>query len=67
MRSPAELKHIFKHWEIVKDFINQCIDIMLNLSQSDDTGGSSRIQGSHYGSQTFLPLCLYDSNLRLYL
>ena len=40
MRSPAELKHFFKHWEIVKDFFNQCIDIMLNLRQSDDTGGS---------------------------
>ena len=40
MRSSAELKHFFKHWEIVKDFINQCIDIMLNLRQSEHTGGS---------------------------
>ena len=40
MRSSAELKHFFKLWEIVKDFINQCIDIMLNLRQSEHTGGS---------------------------
>ena len=40
MRSSAELKHFFKHWEIVKDFIDQCIDIMLNLRQSEHTGGS---------------------------
>ena len=37
MRSPAELKHFFKHWEIVKDLIDQCIDIMLNLRQSEAT------------------------------
>ena len=36
MRSPAELKHFFKHWGIVKDLI----DIMLNLCQSEHTGGS---------------------------
>ncbi len=40
MRSPAELKHFFKLWEIVKDLIDQCIDIMLNLRQSEHTGGS---------------------------
>ena len=40
MRSPAEIKHLFKHWEIVKDLIDQCIDIMLNLRQSEHTGGS---------------------------
>ena len=40
MRSPAELKHFFKHWGIVKDLIDQCIDIMLNLRQSEHTGGS---------------------------
>ena len=40
MRYPAELKHFFKHWEIVKDLIDQCIDIMLNLRQSEQTGGS---------------------------
>ena len=40
MKSPAELKHFFKHWEIVKDFINQFIDIMLNLRQSEHTSSS---------------------------
>ena len=40
MISPAELKHFFKHWGIVKDLIDQCIDIMLNLCQSEHTGGS---------------------------
>jgi hypothetical protein len=40
MISPAELKHFFKHWGIVKDLIDQCIDLMLNLCQSEHTGGS---------------------------
>lgn len=40
MRSPAELKPLFKLWEFVKDLIDQCIDIMLNLRQSEHTGGS---------------------------
>jgi len=40
MKSPAELKHFFKHWGIVTDLIDQCIDIMLNLRQSEHTGGS---------------------------
>ena len=40
MMSPAEILHFFKHWEIVKDLIDQCIDIMLNLRQSEHTGGS---------------------------
>ena len=40
MRSPAELKHFLKHWGIVTDLIDQCIDIMLNLRQSEHTGGS---------------------------
>ncbi len=39
MRSPAELKHFFTLWEIVKDLIDECIDIMLNLRQSEHTGG----------------------------
>ena len=43
MRSPAELKYIFKHWGIVKDFTNQCINIMMNLRQSKHT--------SSYGSK----------------
>ena len=40
MRSLAELKHFFKLWEIVKDLIDQCIDIMSNLRQSEHTCGS---------------------------
>ena len=40
MMSPAEIKHFFKHWEIVKDLIDQCIDIMLNLRHSEHTSGS---------------------------
>ena len=40
MRSPAELKHFFKLWEIVKDLIDQCIDIMLSLRQNEHTGFS---------------------------
>ena len=40
MRSPAELKYFFKHWEIVKGLMDQCIDIMLNLRHSEHTSGS---------------------------
>ena len=40
MRPFAGLKHFFKHWEIAKDLIDQCIDIMLNLRQSEHTDGS---------------------------
>ena len=40
MRSLAELNHFFKLWEIVKDLIDQCIDIMLNLRHSEHTSGS---------------------------
>ena len=40
MKTPAELKQYFKHWEITKDLIDQCIDIMLNLRQSGHPGGS---------------------------
>ena len=40
MRSPAELKHFFKHWGIVTDLIDQCIDIMLNLRQSEHLSSS---------------------------
>ena len=40
MKSLDELKHFFKLWEIVKDLIDQYIDIMLNLRQSEHTGGS---------------------------
>ena len=40
MNSPNELKKDFKYWEITKDLIEQCIDIMLNLRQSGHPGGS---------------------------
>ena len=40
MNSPNELKKDFKYWEITKDLIDQCIDIMLNLRQSGHPGGS---------------------------
>jgi len=40
MKSPNELKNDFKYWEITKDLIDQCIDIMLNLRQSGHPGGS---------------------------
>ena len=40
MRPPNTLKHEFKYWEITKDLIDQCIDIMLNLRQSGHPGGS---------------------------
>ena len=33
-------KNNFDFWEITKDLIDQCIDIMLNLSQSGHPGGS---------------------------
>ena len=35
-----ELRNEFVYWEITKDLIDQCIDIMLNLSQSGHPGGS---------------------------
>ena len=40
MRSHPELKPFFKLLEIVKDLIDQCIDIMLNLRHSEHTSGS---------------------------
>ena len=40
MRSHPELKPFFKLWEIVKDLIDQCIDIMMNLRHSEHTSGS---------------------------
>jgi len=46
MKSLSELKNEFKYWEITKDLIDQCIDIMLNLSQSGHPGGSrSKVHG----------------------
>ena len=40
MNSIDTLKSEYKYWEITKDLIDQCIDIMLNLSQSGHPGGS---------------------------
>ena len=40
MKSPSILKDEFKYWEITKDIVDQCIDIMLNLRQSGHPGGS---------------------------
>ena len=40
MKSPDLLKNDYKYWEITKDLIDQCIDIMLNLRQSGHPGGS---------------------------
>ena len=40
MISPSKLEDEFKYWEITKDLIDQCIDIMLNLRQSGHPGGS---------------------------
>ena len=46
MKTPNELKRVFPHWEITKDLIDQCIDIMLNLRQSGHPGGSrSKVHG----------------------
>ena len=40
MKSHLELKKEYQYWEITKDLIDQCIDIMLNLRQSGHPGGS---------------------------
>ena len=40
MKPSGELKQDYKYWEITKDLIDQCIDIMLNLRQSGHPGGS---------------------------
>ena len=46
MKSPNELKQFYPHWEVTKDLIDQCIDIMLNLRQSGHPGGSrSKVHG----------------------
>lgn len=45
MKSLDKLRHEFKYWNIIRDQIDQCIDIMLNLSQSGHPGGSrSKVQ-----------------------
>ena len=40
MKDPKVLEQHYKHWEVTKDLIDQCIDIMLNLRQSGHPGGS---------------------------
>ncbi len=40
MKNPKDLNQYYKHWEVTKDLIDQCIDIMLNLRQSGHPGGS---------------------------
>jgi len=40
MKPLDQLKPNFKYWEIIKDVIDQNIDIMLNMSQSGHPGGS---------------------------
>ena len=46
MKPLNELKTVFPHWEVTKDLIDQCIDIMLNLRQSGHPGGSrSKVHG----------------------
>ena len=31
MKNPHDLKQYYGKWEVIKDLIDQCIDIMLNL------------------------------------
>lgn len=46
MQSPKDLKQYYPYWEIIKDMIDQSIDIMLNLRQSGHPGGSrSKVHG----------------------
>ena len=40
MKPIKELEEYFPYWEITKDLIDQCIDIMLNHRQSGHPGGS---------------------------
>ena len=40
MTTLSTQRQAFKYWEIIKDLSDQCIDIMLNLSQSGHPGGS---------------------------
>ena len=46
MKNPNDLKQHYGKWEVIKDLIDQCIDIMLNLRQSGHPGGSrSKVHG----------------------
>ena len=40
MKSLTQLKVEYQYWEVLKDLIDQCIDFMLNFSQSGHPGGS---------------------------
>ncbi len=40
MKATTEIRENFKYWNVIRDQIDQCIDIMLNLSQSGHPGGS---------------------------
>ena len=40
MKNPNDLKQFYDKWEVTKDLIDQCIDVMLNLRQSGHPGGS---------------------------
>lgn len=45
MKPLTTLQNEYKYWDIARDQIDQCIDIMLNLSQSGHPGGSrSKVQ-----------------------
>ncbi len=36
----AEAEGVFEHWEVVKDLVDEMIDLMLNYRQSGHPGGS---------------------------
>ncbi|MQG38840.1 MAG: transketolase [SAR202 cluster bacterium] len=40
MKSLTQLNSEYQYWEIIKDLVDQCIDFMLNFSQSGHPGGS---------------------------
>ena len=40
MKPSEELKQDYKYWEITKDLIDQCIDIILNRRKSEHPSSS---------------------------
>ncbi|MAG21530.1 MAG: transketolase, partial [Candidatus Marinimicrobia bacterium] len=40
LKSQEELRNCYKHWDVLRDLIDQCIDLMLNYRQSGHPGGS---------------------------
>ncbi len=40
LKSQEELRNCFRHWDVLRDLIDQCIDLMLNYRQSGHPGGS---------------------------